>query len=1157
MAFSVIDPSNYTIGVRVKKSDLNSDFTAAQEELDYIARVTGELIFPTKNVNQTIDVSDRATHGTYRYGADWNGSYTTIIDASSGVPYGTVIEFSNNSGHDQFLASGEGDPLDLPFDPFRVPDGEFVRLQRITATGKLAKSMRAWETSSSRVTPFGGTEGDFLGKVSDNDSDFDWLGIDDLDTMATFNSGADYVMVWDATDGKNKRILGSNLPFGGGGGGGGGDMTAAVYDPGGVSGDAFDMDNMVEGGTNLILTSAERSLISGAMQRTNSAGVVYVAKHGSDSDDGLTSDLPKLTIGSAITAAAALITAGSDSAGIVVLDGDTYTEDFTLSTGLRLHAPYAKLVSQVILSDDTWMDVGDHMAPNGMSGAMVALSGSTAKAFYKCRGVMDTRGPAGTNTSVVGCANGTDGGILHMEGAILYVAASSAGITDTASAFGHVHFRFGDIYLAGNGAAAISTLFLGTKVIGYVDHILEVGSPTGTIGVNITTDDTSVILTASEIIADEVWNITDGDLYICCPKLTGTQTGTPIERVLTTTDLTTLQITESQITDIGTHTHDPADLPAPASATNYTPTSSSIEGHLEGIDTAIGAIDPALNVTGSPSAGEFLQFTAADTVQGLDEAAFKAAVNLEIGTDVQAYDVLLADIATLTDPGADRLLLWDDSVGAIVWVDPATLAGSVSAEDDGSEIVATATTFNFTGSGVTVTDAGGGVATVNVAGGSAPVDSVFGRTGVVVAAEGDYDIGELGDVAITSVGSGEILGHNGSTWLNRTLAEAGIAADDHTHDWIDPAITSVAGTTYQIDADDYVIVCTNGSTLTITVPANATTAIPVGRVIDIIRDGAEDIDIAAAGGVTIKDDQGLTVDRGQARGQLRKIATDTWIFNSTSLNYITTTVAGTTDTIGQGQANTHRVYTSGSPVTVTINTTFPSNASTTLRKAGAGTVTLTGSGVTLNGAASIEISGSVVVKREASSTDLLVEGETAEPVTFAGDVTFSGTTSGISLDDLDDVPANIVSGSGSGNDIVRFTGTGTEVEGNNRLTFNEGSGIFEVQAENSGSAADPTVRLYKVSATPAVNDELGEIDFRSGTQDLTEVQYSRIYGYIADRTDLAQSGGVKIAAWVGGTEKEQVRIGPDELYLFNLPTSDPTQAGQVWNNGGVLSISSG
>jgi hypothetical protein len=47
-----------------------------------------------------------------------------------------------------------------------------------------------------------------------------------------------------------------------GGGGGSGDMLASTYDPGSVEGDAFDMDNMVEGTDTKILTSVERTKLS-------------------------------------------------------------------------------------------------------------------------------------------------------------------------------------------------------------------------------------------------------------------------------------------------------------------------------------------------------------------------------------------------------------------------------------------------------------------------------------------------------------------------------------------------------------------------------------------------------------------------------------------------------------------------------------------------------------------------------------------------------------------------------------------------------------------------------------------------------------------------------------------------------------------------------
>tara|TARA_R110002072_G_scaffold26966_24_gene88497 strand:- start:2124 stop:3716 length:1593 start_codon:yes stop_codon:yes gene_type:complete len=42
-------------------------------------------------------------------------------------------------------------------------------------------------------------------------------------------------------------------------------------------------------------------------------------------------------------------------------------------------------------------------------------------------------------------------------------------------------------------------------------------------------------------------------------------------------------------------------------------------------------------------------------------------------------------------------------------------------------------------------------------------------------------LGNLGDVTITSIASGELLKWNGSAWVNQTLAEAGIAAASHGH----------------------------------------------------------------------------------------------------------------------------------------------------------------------------------------------------------------------------------------------------------------------------------------------------------------------------------------------------------------------------------------
>ena len=53
------------------------------------------------------------------------------------------------------------------------------------------------------------------------------------------------------------------------------------------------------------------------------------------------------------------------------------------------------------------------------------------------------------------------------------------------------------------------------------------------------------------------------------------------------------------------------------------------------------------------------------------------------------------------------------------------------------------------------------------------VTSVFGRTGAVVATEGDYSLTQLSDVTITTPTNGQVLKYNGTTWVNDTDANTG------------------------------------------------------------------------------------------------------------------------------------------------------------------------------------------------------------------------------------------------------------------------------------------------------------------------------------------------------------------------------------------------
>jgi hypothetical protein len=59
---------------------------------------------------------------------------------------------------------------------------------------------------------------------------------------------------------------------------------------------------------------------------------------------------------------------------------------------------------------------------------------------------------------------------------------------------------------------------------------------------------------------------------------------------------------------------------------------------------------------------------------------------------------------------------------------------------------------------------------------TAPVTSVFGRTGDVVATEGDYNLSQLGDVTITSPSTNQVLKYNGTAWVNGTDTDTGLTS---------------------------------------------------------------------------------------------------------------------------------------------------------------------------------------------------------------------------------------------------------------------------------------------------------------------------------------------------------------------------------------------
>ena len=96
-----------------------------------------------------------------------------------------------------------------------------------------------------------------------------------------------------------------------------------------------------------------------------------------------------------------------------------------------------------------------------------------------------------------------------------------------------------------------------------------------------------------------------------------------------------------------------------------------------------------------------------------------------------------------------------------------------------------------------------------------------------------------------------------------------------------PSITAInqqtaAYTTALADRDKLVEV-SSATGVTVTIPANASVAYPVGTSIDILQTGAGQVTIAGAGGVTVNATPGLKLRTQWSSATLFKRATDTWV----------------------------------------------------------------------------------------------------------------------------------------------------------------------------------------------------------------------------------------------------------------------------------------
>lgn len=156
---------------------------------------------------------------------------------------------------------------------------------------------------------------------------------------------------------------------------------------------------------------------------------------------------------------------------------------------------------------------------------------------------------------------------------------------------------------------------------------------------------------------------------------------------------------------------------------------------------------------------------------------------------------------------------------------------------------------------------------------TSPVD---GQALVYDSTSGDWvnetpasTLADLSDTLINNPADQEVLLYDGgeSKWVNSVLNL------DYAPRLLEETVTRTANYTLALD-DINKVIPMNGTSLTVTVPANSSVAFPIGAVVSVYNLAATDVTISGAGGVTVRN-SGILPQYGEI--SLRKRATDEWV----------------------------------------------------------------------------------------------------------------------------------------------------------------------------------------------------------------------------------------------------------------------------------------
>ena len=211
---------------------------------------------------------------------------------------------------------------------------------------------------------------------------------------------------------------------------------------------------------------------------------------------------------------------------------------------------------------------------------------------------------------------------------------------------------------------------------------------------------------------------------------------------------------------------------------------------------------------------------------------------------------------------------------------------------------------------------------------------------------------------------------------------------------------------------------------------------------------------------------------------------------------------------------------------------------------------ITSAGV-LSAASDVTLAGDLTVQ----GNDIKSSGGTAitlstTDVSIGGDLTVTGN-------DVKDSGANtVLTFDGSGNvslpGNLTVTGTHTTLNTSVTSTTTATENNFVITSTDDGASASPDLKLWRNSASPADNDEIGNIFFTGTNSAAAATNYAHILGQITDVTNGTEDGRLTFKTMSAGTLSDRLTINSGSVGIGTTnPNNTLTVAGTLSASGCV------